>query len=322
MRLWVRSGVQINLSFGFSRAVGSASDTSNDKVLYQTIVRRTGKASRSIPCPSIATTRESTRHREASSSFRAAQIWRQGLLNPILRANSCPEVTDLCCRLPLPTSLCGPEAANLPDGTVRTSRSVLWLFTRTCTRIGHPDKVLYQPIKPIGPLCVRSPLPLGGSACPLSPLGGCVILLSPEVGACPLLPLCENACPLCVCLLLPLGWSGCVPPPVVCVCVCHIGLRVRGRPLYTCAVWFSFAEWQLISFFDSLFDFLMLLKNNLKSHNVKMILCPKTNWFFNLMFGGSSVHFSLLFLWLWLNLIWFICCWFLFFIWTTNSVIG
>ena len=37
MRLWVRSGVQINLSFGCSRAVGSASDTSNDKVLYQPI---------------------------------------------------------------------------------------------------------------------------------------------------------------------------------------------------------------------------------------------------------------------------------------------
>ena len=35
MRLWVRSGVQINLFFGFSRAVGNASDTSNDKVLYQ-----------------------------------------------------------------------------------------------------------------------------------------------------------------------------------------------------------------------------------------------------------------------------------------------
>ena len=37
MRLWVRSGVPINVSFSFSRAVGSASDTSNDKVLYQTI---------------------------------------------------------------------------------------------------------------------------------------------------------------------------------------------------------------------------------------------------------------------------------------------
>ena len=31
MRLWVRSGVQINLFFGFSMSVGNASDTSNDK---------------------------------------------------------------------------------------------------------------------------------------------------------------------------------------------------------------------------------------------------------------------------------------------------
>ena len=37
MRLWVRSGVQINQSFGFSRAVGSTSETSKDKVLYQPI---------------------------------------------------------------------------------------------------------------------------------------------------------------------------------------------------------------------------------------------------------------------------------------------
>ena len=37
MRLWVRSGVPINQSFGYSGAVGSASDTSNDKVLYQPI---------------------------------------------------------------------------------------------------------------------------------------------------------------------------------------------------------------------------------------------------------------------------------------------
>ena len=34
MRLWVRPGVRINLSFGFSRAVGGAPDTSEDKVLY------------------------------------------------------------------------------------------------------------------------------------------------------------------------------------------------------------------------------------------------------------------------------------------------
>ena len=34
MRLWVRPGVWINLSFGFSRAVENAPDTSEDKVLY------------------------------------------------------------------------------------------------------------------------------------------------------------------------------------------------------------------------------------------------------------------------------------------------
>ena len=61
---------------------------------------------RSIPCPSIATKRESTRHREASSSFRAAQIFRQGPLDPILRANPFPAITDLLCRL---------EAANIGD---------------------------------------------------------------------------------------------------------------------------------------------------------------------------------------------------------------
>ena len=37
MRFGVRSGVQINLCFGFTMAVGSASDTLNDKVLYQPI---------------------------------------------------------------------------------------------------------------------------------------------------------------------------------------------------------------------------------------------------------------------------------------------
>ena len=37
MRFCVRSGVRTILSFGLSRAVGSASDTSNDKVLYQPI---------------------------------------------------------------------------------------------------------------------------------------------------------------------------------------------------------------------------------------------------------------------------------------------
>lgn len=34
---------------------------------------------------------------------------------PILRANPCPEVTDLTCRLPLPTFVYRPEAVNLGD---------------------------------------------------------------------------------------------------------------------------------------------------------------------------------------------------------------
>ena len=34
MRLWVRPGVRISLSFGFSRVVESTPDTSEDKVLY------------------------------------------------------------------------------------------------------------------------------------------------------------------------------------------------------------------------------------------------------------------------------------------------
>ena len=34
MRLWVRPGVRISLSLGFSRAVETAPDTSEDKVLY------------------------------------------------------------------------------------------------------------------------------------------------------------------------------------------------------------------------------------------------------------------------------------------------
>ena len=35
--------------------------------------------------------------------------------DPTLRANPFPEVTDLFCRLPLPTLFYGPEAAHLGD---------------------------------------------------------------------------------------------------------------------------------------------------------------------------------------------------------------
>ena len=55
-------------------------------------VHYTRKVSRNITCPSIVTKRESTRHREASSSFRAVQISRQGPMHPILRANPSPKL--------------------------------------------------------------------------------------------------------------------------------------------------------------------------------------------------------------------------------------
>ena len=120
------------------------------------IVHRTGKASRSIPCPSIATQRESTRHREASSSFQAAQILKQGPLNPILRANPFSEVTDLLCRVPLPTLCFGRGAAKLGDPMRLWVRSVVEInvsfgFSRVAGSVTESsnDKVLYQPINPI-----------------------------------------------------------------------------------------------------------------------------------------------------------------------------
>ena len=54
--------------------------------------------------------------------------------DPILRANPFPEVTDLFCRLPLPTLFCRPEAFSLGDRlrlTVRTGareRDLPWIF--------------------------------------------------------------------------------------------------------------------------------------------------------------------------------------------------
>ena len=120
------------------------------------IVHLTRKASRRIPCPSIVTKRESTRHREASSSFRAAPILRQGPLNPTLGADPFPAVTDLFCRLPSPTLFCGPEAANLGDLMRLRVRSEVQMnlsfgFSQAVGRASDTsnDKVLHQPINPI-----------------------------------------------------------------------------------------------------------------------------------------------------------------------------
>ena len=78
--------------------------------------------------------RESTIHQKASSSFCSARTSEQGPLYPTLRANPFPEVTDLFCRLPLPTLFCRPEAFSLGDRlrlTVRTGareRDLPWIF--------------------------------------------------------------------------------------------------------------------------------------------------------------------------------------------------
>ena len=110
----------------------------------------------SVPYPAILAMRESTIHQKASSSFCSARTPEQGPLYPTLRANPFPEVTDLFCRLPLPTLFYRPEAANLGD--------LMRLWVRPGVRIslslgfsraveGAPDtsedKVLYPPFNPI-----------------------------------------------------------------------------------------------------------------------------------------------------------------------------
>ena len=76
---------------------------------------------------------ESTLHREASGSFCSARTSRQGPLYPTLRANPFPEVTDLFCRLPLPTLFYQLEAANLGD--------LMRLSVRPGVRISHATGV-------------------------------------------------------------------------------------------------------------------------------------------------------------------------------------
>jgi hypothetical protein len=99
---------------------------------------------------------ESTIHREASSSFRSAQTSEQGPPYPTLRANPFPEVTDLFCRLPLPTFLYKPEAANLGDlmrlwvrPGVRINLSFGFSRAVESTPDTSEDKVLYPPCNPI-----------------------------------------------------------------------------------------------------------------------------------------------------------------------------
>eukprot|EP00434_Breviolum_minutum_P021587 symbB.v1.2.019054.t1/scaffold1539.1/size115239/3 len=68
-------------------------------------VRCAGNIPKDIPSPAILALQESTLHHKRLSSFCSAQTSRQGPLYPTLRANPFPKVTDLFCRLPLPTLL-------------------------------------------------------------------------------------------------------------------------------------------------------------------------------------------------------------------------
>ena len=95
-------------------------------------------------------------HREASSSFCSARASDQGPPYPTLRANPFPEVTDLFCRLPLPTLSYRPEAANLGDlmrlwvrPGVRISLSFGFSRVVESTPDTSEDKVLYPPFNPI-----------------------------------------------------------------------------------------------------------------------------------------------------------------------------
>ena len=83
----------------------------------------------SVPCPAILAMRESTIRPKATSSFCSARTSKQGPLYPTLRANPFPEVTDLFCRLPLPTLFYRPEAFHLGD--------LLRIWVRLCTKFTH-----------------------------------------------------------------------------------------------------------------------------------------------------------------------------------------
>ena len=82
---------------------------------------------------------------EVSSSFCSAQTSVQGPLHPTLRANLFPKVTDLFCRLPLPTLFYKPEAVNLGDLMrlwVRIGVQIkkrMWLFKDSWRHTRHPE---------------------------------------------------------------------------------------------------------------------------------------------------------------------------------------
>ena len=110
---------------------------------------------KSVPCSAALAMHESTIHPRASSSFCSARTSEQGPLYPTLRANPFPEVTDLFCRLPLPTLFYRPEAANLGDlmrlwVRARVRMNLCLGFSRAAESTPNSSqcKELHQPLFP------------------------------------------------------------------------------------------------------------------------------------------------------------------------------
>jgi len=121
------------------------------------VVHCTGKEIKDlVPTPSNLAVQKSTIHPRASSSLCSAEFSKDGPQYPTLRANPFPEVTDLFCRLPLPTLFYRPEAANLGDlmrilvrRRVRISHSLGFSRTVESAPDGSNDNPLYPPFNPI-----------------------------------------------------------------------------------------------------------------------------------------------------------------------------
>ena len=79
------------------------------------VVRCAGNIPKDIPSPAILAMRESTLHQRRQVASAQLKHQDKDPLYPTLRANLFPKVTDLFCRLPLPTLLYRPEATNLGD---------------------------------------------------------------------------------------------------------------------------------------------------------------------------------------------------------------
>ena len=106
--------------------------------------------------PSEPAVRKSTFQPKPSSSLCSAGSSKIRPFDPTLRANPFPEVTDLFCRLPLPTLFYRPEAAHLGDlmrlwvrPGVRISLSMGFSRTVESAPDASEDKALCPPNNPI-----------------------------------------------------------------------------------------------------------------------------------------------------------------------------